>query len=628
VLVPERLLELSVFVGAQELETVTTALMREAALHPDNPESEQWAPDPAWAEASETYGAILARLERVRGALGLAGAELPFDEVEPRPSHDRLDLEGDMLRIETRIGGWQEDHAGVRRELDRLEAASAQLETLRPLDAPLEELRRLSRYHLTIGTLPQDNVERVAGALFQVTFVLVPLERRGDRTLVAAAAAREDADVLDRALASAFFEPTELPLHVEGPPEAALASVREDLRATHVRLDELEKRRARLRDDLGAELQTATARARADVELCEAIRRFPFHGGIYVIAGWIPAARAGPVTERLRALAGGPVVVETVPPARGRPSVPSLVRNPPWLRPFEPLVATFGLAGYDELDPTLFAAIVFLFMYGMMFGDMGHGALLALAGLALRRVSPLGTVVAAAGASSTLFGALYGVAFGAEVMPALWLRPLHAIFPLLIAAVAAGAVILNLGFALNLISAARNRDAERFWLDKSGVLGVALYWSLLGGGLAVFAGRIPTSAWLGTVAVLSAVMWFREPLAERLAGRRASLGAHAVTGFFELFEAVIAYLSNSLSFVRLGAFAVAHEGLSSMVLRYAGGSSGWITLVLGTVLIVGFEGLIVGIQALRLQYYEFFGRFFQGRGTPFRALTFDGGTDA
>ncbi len=267
-------------------------------------------------------------------------------------------------------------------------------------------------------------------------------------------------------------------------------------------------------------------------------------------------------------------------------------------------------------------------MYGMMFGDIGHGLLLAAIGLVLRRATPFGTVVAAAGVAAALFGTLYGVAFGAEVMEPLWLQPLHAIFPLLIAAVAAGAVILNLGFVLNLVSAWRVRDWPRFWLDKSGVLGIALYWALLGGGLAAFMGRLPVGVWLLVVAPLAAATWFREPLAERLQGHRPRLADHVLTGFFELFEAVIAYLSNSLSFVRLGAFAVAHEGLSSMVLRYATGSTGWITFLLGTLLIVGFEGLIVGIQAMRLQYYEFFGRFFQGRGQPFRPLSFAGGTDA
>ena len=94
-----------------------------------------------------------------------------------------------------------------------------------------------------------------------------------------------------------------------------------------------------------------------------------------------------------------------------------------------------------------------------------------------------------------------------------------------------------------------------------------------------------------------------------------------VTGFFELFETVTGYASNSLSFIRLGAFAVAHEGLSSLVVSYSGGRWGWVVLLLGTALVVGFEGVIVGIQALRLEYYEFFGRFFQGRGQPFVPLS-------
>ena len=158
--------------------------------------------------------------------------------------------------------------------------------------------------------------------------------------------------------------------------------------------------------------------------------------------------------------------------------------------------------------------------------------------------------------------------------------------------------------------------------------GLAFYWALLGGGLAVFLWGLPVPVWLAIVAPLALATWFREPLIERWHGHRAPVGAHAVTGFFELFETVISYLSNTLSFIRLGAFAVAHEGLSAMVLQYGLAPGGWGVLLIGTALIVGFEGVIVGIQALRLQYYEFFGRFFQGRGRPFRPLAFAGGSDA
>lgn len=627
-LIPDRLVEFSLFVSEQEVESITTALLHAQALHLDDPPSEHWTPNPRWNDASERYTAIAARLTKVGTELGLGDARLPTDGVTPRPTDDLLDLESDMLEIETRTGGWLEDVKEVRDEIEHLATAEHQLGLLQPVEAPLDALRSLSHYSLMIGTLPHENVERVAAALFQATFVLVPLEARGDRTLVTVATAHEDASVLEHALSSAFFEPIDLPPHVEGSPEQALATVRDDLATAHRRRDELASHRKELLSEIGSSLRTATARAKADRELCHAIRRFPFRDGIYVIAGWMPERRSEEIAERLRSISGSPLVIEMLPPARGRASVPSLVQNPAWLRPFEPLVRTFGLAGYDEIDPTLPAAAAFLFMYGMMFGDMGHGALLTVAGLVLRHWNRFGTVVSAAGVASIIFGALYGVAFGAPVISALWLRPLHAIFELLIAAVAAGVVILNVGFLLNLISAHRNGDRVRFWLDKNGVLGVALYWALLGGGLATFRGWIPSAAWLGIVGVLSAAMWFREPLADVLGGAKPAFGAHIVTGFFELFESLIAYLSNSLSFVRLGAFAVAHEGLSSMVLRYSGGGFGWLTLILGTVLIVGFEGLIVGIQALRLQYYEFFGRFFQGRGTPFQALSFDGGSDA
>lgn len=624
---PERLDEVSLFVVEKDLEAVTATLMHERALHPGAHEGDNWTPAAKWSDLADVYRGLDARLARVATALGIA-APPPTDDLGVRPASHRLDLEGETARLETRVGAWEDEARRTRDTIAELEAARDQLQVLLPLEVPVEELRRLRHHHLTIGSLPNENVQRVAAALFQVAFVLLTLERRGDRTVVAVATAREDAHVLDRALRSAFFEPLDLPHGVHGPPPEAHARVQQALDETRGRWHALEARRRTLHGEVGPAVAAARARVHVAIEMCDAMRRFPCREGVYVIAGWMPASRLEPMRQRIQEAATEPVVIETLPPARGRRDVPTLLRNPPWLRPFEPLVTTFGLAGYDEINPTLIAAVTFLFMYGMMFGDIGHGVLLALVGLLLRRWTGFGTVIAAAGASAALFGALYGVAFGITVMEPLWLQPLHAIFPLLIAAVAAGAVILNLGFVLNLVAAFRNRDWPRFWLDKSGVLGIALYWALLGGGLAAFSGLVGQGAWLLVVAVLAALMWFREPLAARMEGGRANVGAHALTGFFELFEAAIAYLSNSLSFVRLGAFAVAHEGLSSMVLQYSAGPTGWITFVLGTALIVGFEGAIVGIQALRLQYYEFFGRFFQGRGRPFHPLAFEGGPDA
>jgi V/A-type H+-transporting ATPase subunit I len=188
---------------------------------------------------------------------------------------------------------------------------------------------------------------------------------------------------------------------------------------------------------------------------------------------------------------------------------------------------------------------------------------------------------------------------------------------------------MNIGFALNLVNAWRAKDWPRFLVEKNGLVGIALYWVSLGGVVGVAFGTLPRRVLL-LIPVLCALLWIREPLTHWIWGRPAAPVSEALlTGFFELFETLTGYVSNSLSFVRLGAFAVAHQCLSQLVVTYSAGSWGWLVFPVGTIAVVGFEGVIVGIQALRLEYYEFFGRFFQGGGQPFTPLSLQmGGRNA
>jgi V/A-type H+-transporting ATPase subunit I len=387
------------------------------------------------------------------------------------------------------------------------------------------------------------------------------------------------------------------------------------------------------------------SRIRRNRAIAEAMSHFGHRGRVYLIAGWVPKDRVQELRTAVEQVAGGRVTFEEnspyVPGGRLH-KVPTLLRNAGIFRPFESLVRTYGTPGYREIDPTPLVAITFVMMFGFMFGDLGHGLILFLVGLLMAsRVIPklaglasLGWILVACGLSSSVFGILYGSIFGMEDMiPSLWLKPMKDIWTLLGASVVFGVLVLNIGFVCRVITAVREGRFVDAIFDKNGIAGMGLYWSLGAMVLFVALGR-PLPFWLeGIVVILVFALFMAEPLGNLLKGVRplvhGSVGELAVQAFFEVFEALISYVSNTLSYVRLGAFAVAHVGLTMVVSLLAGmlssGPEGGIlrtlVILMGNLFVIGFEGLIVSIQTLRLEYYELFGKFFQGEGLPFKPLT-------
>jgi V/A-type H+-transporting ATPase subunit I len=251
----------------------------------------------------------------------------------------------------------------------------------------------------------------------------------------------------------------------------------------------------------------------------------------------------------------------------------------------------------------------------------------------LNSLASLGGLITICGLAATLFGFLYGSFFGFEdVLPALWLVPSKDPLPILGIAIGAGVVLLTIGFLIGIFNAYISRNWGRLFFDHNGIAGFVLYWSLLGL-LASKLGRLSISPTIFIVLAVVAGMaiMFSEVLKHLVEGQRplieGGLGTYAVQAPMELFEAVISLLSNSLSYVRIGAFAIAHGVLSSVIFILAllvsspHGIGYWIVVAIGNVFIVGFEGLIVGIQTMRLEYYEFFSKFFTGGGMRFEPLT-------
>ena len=361
--------------------------------------------------------------------------------------------------------------------------------------------------------------------------------------------------------------------------------------------------------------------------------------GMFLLSGWIPADTLSEIRKTIEEEAPTTTIMveDTKDIAYTGIRVPTLLKNSSIFRAFQDIVAMYSLPAYGEIDPSPIVAVSFVLFFGFMFGDIGHGILLYLAAILMVKRGmmrrSLGQVMKFASVSSMVFGVLYGSIFGVEgLFPALWLSPMHDTNKLLIIAICLGVFMISLGLVLNMIQQYRNKDFGRLLFDGQGLAGLVLYWTMAALAAIYMTGaKISNTAanimWAG-IGTMILLMIFRDVLARYLL-RQKSEGESAVLNMFEIMHNLISFVSNTASFVRLAAFALNHVGLSmavimlsDMVHNLPGGIvMKGIILVIGNAVIVALEGLIVFIQTLRLEYYEFFGKFYKGGGNAFKPVS-------
>ena len=302
---------------------------------------------------------------------------------------------------------------------------------------------------------------------------------------------------------------------------------------------------------------------------------------------------------------------------------------------FEPLLSMYGQPSYRELDPSMFVAVTYMILYGIMFGDVGQGIVMALVGLFVRfkMKNWLGGIITCCGVSATLVGFVYGSVFGnEEIMP--WgFKALRSgnVTTMLVFAIGLGAVLIALVMGLNIYNGFRRKDWGKALFSGNGIAGFVFYYGLIAAGLCTLVLHVNLFHVWYTIPVLIlplVCIMLSEPLGHMLkrgpGKKKVKVGSYVSTGFFEMFETVLAYLTNTMSFLRVGAYAIIHVGLMMVVQILAGTHvQGLAVIIIGNAFVIGFEGFLVGIQALRLEFYELFSRFYAGDGKKFTAPTVD-----
>jgi len=510
-----------------------------------------------------------------------------------------------LERCLTHIRAWAKDAEAIIQQLQRGEAERAEL----------------ARWHHVLDAMAASRVDFAqtvnAGPLVHVRLFVFPADSEpafppgllvrhfmADGWLYAlAAGTAEDLQPLAQQVAAMKGQVHDMPawLHTDLTRNESYVAAR---------LDVLAREDAALRAQLTVldgrhELRTALGDAARLQWVLQNVRALESGDLFCWITGWTSELEGHRLASALDR-SGARAILHHPPPPPGA-TAPLLFVNPWWARPFEIFSRALGMPSRNEADPSALLAIAVPLMFGYMFADVGQGLVIAVAGFVVRKRWPLARLFVAGGLAAAAFGVLFGSVFSLHLFHPLWISPLDDPLTILLLPLIGGAMLLTIGLLLSAIEAHWRGDLVGWLTTDAGL--IAVYLGLLSGffwptGFAIAAA--------GAILFCLGHAWHARLFA-------ASFGALA-----ELVERTLQILINTLSFARVGAFALAHAGLSSAIVALMNASTNAIVqilvLVLGNVIVIVLEGLVVSIQTTRLVLFEFFTRFLSAEGRAFRPL--------
>lgn len=581
------------------------------------------------------YKATISKIDALltlTGSAQLTGKETmpPIEEIT-----ERVDA------VSEKLGAIETQRRDLSAKLLQLQHYKDMLQPYQPLELHFADVLQFSFIRTRFGRIPvryyrnfKEHVDEMNDTLFY------PCETTPEYVFGACFIAASKKDRVDTILASLHFEinalsdlmPDDLE-HAQNPFAAidqALADTEAQLHAISKQvLDELTVSKEELTyikqvyENLSSHFNVRKYAARLEDE--------------FILCGWMTEKDANALMKESEQDEDTTIMFED-PEENTTSPPPTKLKNPRIFKPFQMFVRMYGLPAQNEIDPTIFVAITYAFIFGWMFGDVGQGAVLTIGGFLIYRLKKmdLAGVIGYAGIFSMFFGFMFGSVFGFEdILPAIWLRPITQMTTLpfigklntvFIVAVAFGMLLNLVVMILNIINGIRAKKPEDALFNQNGIAGFVFYGALTATIFLYMSGhKLPAAIVLVLLFVIPLLLIaLKEPLCNLLKKKTKLLEEgpvmYILQSFFELFDILLSYFSNTVSFLRIGAFAVSHAAMMEVVLMLAGATNGdpnWVVIVLGNIVVCALEGLIVGIQVLRLEYYELFSRFYRGSGREF-----------
>lgn len=510
-----------------------------------------------------------------------------------------------------------------------------QLKHFTDFDVDLDEVFNCQYIKVRFGHLPKDNYEKLLTMQEDNPYIFfVPCSVDAFDYWGMYFAPRDKINEIDQIFQNLYFNR----LHIPGAAGTAKEGIQQ-LQKNNELLEEILEKINKQLDDYWEENEERFIEVYSRLTYLKAIydlRKYAaVKGRYFFFAGWVPARKAKSFEAKANKIRRS--AYEISDPDPNSPSKPPvLLKNNPLFKPFEFYIEMYGLPSYDEFDATGLVAVTYTILFGIMFGDVGQGIVLAIIGFLMWKLEKmaLGKILVPCGIAATIGGFIYGSVFGNETL----LDPLYAalgmdgkpvevmdsIIGLLIFSIAIGVVLVIVAMLMNVFVSIKRRQYGRAIFHHNGVMGILLYAALVTLVVQLFTGTVvvPTAALIAVI-IATVVLLFFEGILVNLIDDRAhwkpeSWGDYILENIFELLDYFISYMSNTISFLRVGAFVLVHAAMMTVVFAIAQGNI--IVIILGNVLVMALEGLLTGIQALRLEFYEMFSRFYEGEGRPFEGV--------
>ncbi len=554
------------------------------------------------------------------------------------------DAEKSLSKIEGIVLHTIEDIEKLHEETSLLDREKFELQCLKDMVVQVSWLRD-SKFLYIVAGLVDGEKEKLMELLHEIKYEFILREGadKDGRSPVILATLKENKNKIDYILSSVEFERfTERKIGNLEELTKRLAAIKDEVKFLQEKLNDTKK--------YSNKILVMREIVQIEKNIAELGHVLGKTNSAVVVEGWIPKKRAGELVQAIERSAKGHSVVKIIEPEKDE-IIPTCLDNPQFLKPFEVITETFGLPDYKELDPTPFLAFTFPLFFGMMFGDAGQGIILVLLGLAIaylarknRSVKSLGIIIVVSGIFATFFGFMYGdlfgvgpgeqaKVFGRVILEKKWINPLDSPMDFLSVALYIGVIQIGTGLVMKFINKISEGEIFNAFLEP-----LPRLWFYYGSVAVIIIYGLNIKVWISNIQVLALASFIPLTiiLLTEIIKHLPHISPNKIPtllseGGFEVFDTLILFLSNTISYSRIFALALVHAGLflalfavaeMLMGIPIAGIILYLLVIILGTVVIMALESLIVFLHSLRLHYYEWFSKFFKATGVkyqPFKA---------